>query len=151
MDGNISEPVNRRELIALVDGVTPISPGEPAAARPSSHDWSPAAMLDRLGGDEELARQLVSLFLAECPRMMAAVRASVSDGSADAIRRAAHAFKGSVGHFTDGAPTTTAFELEQIGRENRVGDAAAVLVRLEQDVAMFIVQLRQFGEASCAS
>ena len=79
--------------------------------------WSPERMMARLGGDEALTRQLVSLFLTECPRMMAEVRASVAQGSAEVVRRAAHAFKGSVSNFTDRGAAVTARELEDIGRE----------------------------------
>lgn len=113
--------------------------------------WSPEQMIARLGGDEGLARQLVTLFLAECPRMMAQVRESVERGatdgvrSADAIRRAAHAFKGSVSNFATAGPAATAFELENIGREARVSEAPAVLTRLEREVASLLDQLRTFN------
>ena len=109
-------------------------------------EWTPVAMLERLGGDEELARQLVELFVAECPRMMAAVRESVESGDVEQVRRAAHAFKGSVGNFTDGAPMTTAFELEQTGRAGSIDDAPAILRRLEQEVDAFLGALRRFEE-----
>jgi two-component system, sensor histidine kinase and response regulator len=109
-------------------------------------EWTPLAMLERLGGDEELARQLVELFVAECPRMIAAVRESVASGDVDQVRCAAHAFKGSVGNFTDGPPMTTAFELEQIGRTGSIADAPGVLLRLEQEVDAFVGALRRFEE-----
>lgn len=105
-------------------------------------------MLERLGGDEELARQLVELFVAECPRMMDVVRQSVASGDADQVRRAAHAFKGSVGNFTDDAPMTTAFELEQVGRNGELGPAASLLARLEGEVEAFVASLRQFEEGN---
>ena len=108
--------------------------------------WSPSTMLERLGGDEELAHQLVELFISECPRMMAAVRDSVASGNADQVRRAAHAFKGSVGNFTDEAPMTTAFELEQIGKDGRLDQTAMVLARLECEVEEFLSALRRFDE-----
>ena len=107
--------------------------------------WSPEQMIARLGGDEGLARQLVTLFLAECPRMMTQVRESVEQGSADVIRRAAHAFKGSVSNFATGGPASTAFELENIGREARVSEAPAVFARLEREVASLLDQLRTFN------
>ena len=106
--------------------------------------WDPAVMLERLGGDEELARQLVELFVSECPRMMAVVRDSVASKDADQIRRAAHAFKGSVGNFTEDAPMTTAFELEQMGREGQIDGAPALLARLEHEVDDFLVALNRF-------
>jgi two-component system, sensor histidine kinase and response regulator len=106
--------------------------------------WDPAVMLERLGGDEELARQLVELFVSECPRMMAVVRDSIANKDADQIRRAAHAFKGSVGNFTEDAPMTTAFELEQMGRDGQIDLAPALLARLETEVADFLVALNRF-------
>jgi HPt (histidine-containing phosphotransfer) domain-containing protein len=104
-------------------------------------------MVERLGGDEALARQLVTLFLAECPKMMDQVRDSVAQGSADVVRRAAHTFKGSVSNFTTNGPTLTAFELERIGSEERLSEAPAALARLEVEVTVLVEQLRAF-EAS---
>jgi HPt (histidine-containing phosphotransfer) domain-containing protein len=101
-------------------------------------------MVARLGGDEALTRQLVSLFLTECPRMMAAVRESVSGGSADTIRRAAHAFKGSVSNFTDRGAVLTAFELESMGRDGRVAEAPEALAKLEHEVTALTARLRVF-------
>ena len=101
-------------------------------------------MIARLGGDEQLTRQLVTLFLSECPRMMAQVRDSVEQGSADVIRRAAHAFKGSVSNFSTDGPTVTAFELESLGREETIAGAPALLARLEREVALLLNQLRAF-------
>jgi HPt (histidine-containing phosphotransfer) domain-containing protein len=106
--------------------------------------WSPQQMIDRLGGDEELARQLVTLFIGECPQMMAQVRQSVEQGTPDLVRRAAHAFKGSVSNFLSGGPTVTAFALEQIGRDGRLDEAPAVLATLERQVDVLITQLRAF-------
>jgi HPt (histidine-containing phosphotransfer) domain-containing protein len=106
--------------------------------------WSPERMVARLGGDEGLVRELVSLFLLECPRMMATVRESVEQGSADVVRRAAHAFKGSAANFTDRGAVATAFELEEAGRNGRLEEAPALLARLERDVAALTQQLREF-------
>src|SRR5687768_6240390 len=119
---NISKSGDRREHMALVGRDR--SGGQPdvRSVPPPVSTWSPHIMIDRLGGDRELTLQLVSLFLVEYPRMMTMIRESVAGGSADAIRQAAHAFKGSVGNFSDTTPTTTAAELERIGREGLVGD-----------------------------
>jgi HPt (histidine-containing phosphotransfer) domain-containing protein len=75
---------------------------------------------------------------------MASVRDGVEQGSADLVRRAAHAFKGSASNFTDRGAVATAFELESIGREGRLDGAAAVLARLEQEVAALTDRLREF-------
>ena len=108
--------------------------------------WTPERMLTRLGGDEALARQLAVLFIEECPRMLERVQTSVPSGDADAVRRAAHAFKGSVSNFIEQGPAVTAFELECLGRDNRLDSAPAVVARLEREVADFLVDLRRFAE-----
>lgn len=106
--------------------------------------WSSDQMIARLGGDEELARQLVTVFIGECPQMLAQVRQSIEQGTPDLVRRAAHAFKGSVSNFLPGGPTATAFALEQIGRDGRLDEAPAVLATLERQVHVLLTQLRAF-------
>ena len=59
-------------------------------------NWTPERMLLRLDGDLELATQLAAIFIDEYPRMLERLRGAVKSGSADEIRRAAHALKGSV-------------------------------------------------------
>src|SRR5690242_3545207 len=89
--------------------------------------WTPERMLTRLGGDEDLARQLAALFIEECPQMLDRVRQSLEQTDADLVRRAAHAFKGSVSNFVEGGAAVSAFELESMGRDNRLTGARAVL------------------------
>src|SRR5690606_29501650 len=103
MDGYIAKPINRRELIELVEGVAPQRMERPAPA-PARRTWSPQALVDRVEGDETLARQLARLFLGEYQLMMIAIREAVALGSAEGLRRAAHTFKGSIGNFIDGPP-----------------------------------------------
>ena len=110
----------------------------------TSIEWSSADFVTQLGGDDQFARELVALFLVECPKMMAAVRESVEQGTADGVRRAAHTLKGSMSNFIEGAPVTTAFALEQQGASGQLTDAAATLVKLELEVADFVTALRHF-------
>lgn len=110
--------------------------------------WTPERMVTRLGGDVELARHLASLFVDECPRMLDQVRESLRGTNADTVRRAAHAFKGSVANFVDNGPAATAFELECLGRDNRLEHAPAVGARLEREVDALLVHLRRFAEGA---
>jgi len=108
-------------------------------------------MIARLAGDEELARQLVDIYIDECPRMIGTLRDAVAEGSPDAIRRAAHALKGSTLNFIEGGPAATAFELETMGREARLDDVQPVFARLEQEAATLLDQLRQYQAGACKS
>jgi len=105
-------------------------------------------MVTRLGGDVALARQLAVLFVEECPRMLDQVRESLRGTDADVVRRAAHAFKGSVANFIETGPAATAFELECLGRDNRLENAPAIGARLEREVEALLVDLRRFAESA---
>ena len=80
-------------------------------------NWTPERMLSRLDGDTELATQLAAIFIDEYPRMLERLRGAVASGSADDVRRAAHALKGSVSNFVDGGPTATALRTGDHGAE----------------------------------
>lgn len=113
--------------------------------------WSPEPMIERLGGDEELARQLVTLFIAEYPKLLDALRDSTSAADADRIRRAAHALKGCVGNFVDDGARQTAFEIECMGAEGRLSGIAGLVVQLERELAGLAGAMLDFESRACGS
>jgi two-component system sensor histidine kinase/response regulator len=90
-----------------------------------------SAALERLGGDEQLLREIASLFLAEYPALIDAIRSAVQRGDAYSLERSAHALKGSVANFEASAAVNAAFRLESIGRSGNLQDAGAGLQQLE--------------------
>ena len=117
----------------------------------SAMNWTPERMLSRLDGDTELATQLAEIFIDEYPRMIERLRGAVAAGSADEVRRAAHALKGSVSNFIDGGPTATAFELETMGRNGQLEGTQAMLDRLEQEIVALTVCLQDFQSKGTGS
>lgn len=107
--------------------------------------WTATALLERVGGDAEIARELARLFVNECPRMLEAVRSGVASRSAQEIRRSAHLLKGSVSNFTETGAAAAALELEYIGRDGRLDDAPGALVYLERELEALLPQLQMFG------
>ena len=75
-----------------------------------------AVALERLGGDEELLREVAGLFLDEYPMLMREIRTAAVLRDADALQRAAHSMKGSVSNFGADGVYQAAFALEQKGR-----------------------------------
>ena len=104
--------------------------------------WSPAALTDRLGGDADLARELVDIFLAEYPNQLQAVLTSIDRGDAPALRRAAHALRGSVTNFIDDGPTATALAIEQAAETSRLNDAEGLIGQLEQEIDALAAAMR---------
>jgi HPt (histidine-containing phosphotransfer) domain-containing protein len=113
-------------------------PAVPSAAVPACFDW--LAFVESLG-DEELAAEIVALFIVEAPAMVTRVRDAVRGDSIEEIRQAAHAFKGAVGNLTRVGPMETSARLEAIARGEAEGDAQALMTQLDQQVTGLIVEL----------
>jgi HPt (histidine-containing phosphotransfer) domain-containing protein len=90
-------------------------------------------LLRDLDGDADAVRELVGLFRASAPKLVADAREACARRDADAYRRATHTLKSSAG--TDGAR-----ELQRLAREaeagapdaKRVEEMAAELTRVMQ-------------------
>jgi len=90
-----------------------------------------AVVLDRVGGDTGLLREITQIFLEEYPALMGEVRAAVKEANSTRLERAAHSLKGSVSNFGADSVTSAAYALEVIGRTRQMESAPDALVRLE--------------------
>ena len=95
--------------------------------------WDRNAALERFGGDEQLLRELIVLFLEDADRLMQGLRSAIAAGDANALERAAHAFKGSVANFAVESPMKAAFKLETIGRSGDMTGAQDAFMTLERE------------------
>jgi two-component system sensor histidine kinase/response regulator len=89
-----------------------------------------SAALERIGGDEELLREIARLFLSEYPLLIQEIRLAIENGDTEALERSAHSLKGSVANFEARCAVDAAFRLEALGRNrslDRVGPALADL------------------------
>jgi two-component system sensor histidine kinase/response regulator len=107
-----------------------------ASAPPSEMPFDHAGLLDRVEGDTELLREIVELFLADCPRMLAEVQAAIGAGDPVALKRSAHTLKGAAANFGATAAVALSLELETIGKSGEVSGAGAVGERLEVALTM---------------
>jgi two-component system sensor histidine kinase/response regulator len=90
-----------------------------------------SAALERIGGDEELLREIAILFISEYPMLIQEIRAAMETGDAETLERSAHSLKGSVANFEARAAVDAAFRLEAIGRSKNLAEAPAAIRELE--------------------
>jgi CheY-like chemotaxis protein len=151
-DGYVAKPIQVEELLAAVAEVTPSGPPmqverhEAPAAQASANGRQEedidlatagidrAALLSRVGGDPELLRDVILLFLKDCPRMLAEVNESLRNQDAAQLRRAAHCLKGTVGNFTAGGAFTAAWRLEMMGRDGNMAGVEQVWSELRAEL-----------------
>ena len=102
-------------------------------------DWP--AILERFEGDEELLREVVDLFLNDCPRRLADVRDAVARGDCALLQQSAHSLKGSLANFSVESAVQAAWRLEVMGRDRDVAAAAEAYAALEDEVTRLIAAL----------
>ena len=91
----------------------------------------PVALL-RVGGDEELLKEIAVIFLDDYPKVLSEIRAAIANGDARQLEASAHTLKGSVANFGAAAVVASALQLEQMGRTARLEQAAASVGALEE-------------------
>ena len=144
MDGYVSKPVEAGALFAEIERVLRPEAGQPrppAALTPRAQGPAEALPFDRekllarMDGNFVLLARLVDLFLEECPRQISALRQALVSAEAGELEAAAHSIKGSVANFAAPGAFSAAERLEAIGRSGEMGNAQAVLLVLEREIA----------------
>src|SRR5690349_11418049 len=99
------------------------------------HQLDEAVALSRVGGDAELLREVVGLFLDDYPQALERIRTAVASGDQAGLEHQAHSLKGSVSTFGAQAAYDAAFLLEKLGRSGDMRGANQSLAKLEQALA----------------
>jgi CheY-like chemotaxis protein len=146
MDGYLSKPVNQKMLYAVVEQ-DPASAPRPSAPAPASATSAAPTMdrasaLQRLGGDEELLADVIRIFLEDCPKQLAAIKAAVDAREASEIRSTAHALKGAASNLSAISLFEAAQVMERLGAESRLDAAQAAWRHLSAQAANVMDVLR---------
>src|SRR5690606_33009924 len=107
------------------------SAGASAPAKTPHAVFDQRAALACTGGDRQLLGEIIELFRRDCPSMLANIVAAIRAGSAEDLRKSAHALKGALANVGGEAARNAAAELEDMGRAASLDGAPAVLARLE--------------------
>ena len=101
-------------------------------------------VLESLGGDRDLLRDVLGILLDELPRHMASLRQAIASGNAEAIEHLAHAIKGEVGYLSLSEVSQNASELEASGREANIALSASLYGSLEAGVLELLPQFTEW-------
>jgi len=154
MDDYLTKPLRKDDLrgalerwIPVVDHVRAADEGCPAraavetaaAALPVIIDMP--TMLRNIGGDQELADQLIELFLQRYRPMIENIRAALASKDTGAIEQAAHLLKGTAGNLCAPEVVLAAGQLEALGRLGTLLDAPMIYTQLEAAVLRLVREL----------
>jgi CheY-like chemotaxis protein len=138
-----SAPVTVGTTGIRIDGAARLPP--PAAGRAAHEveiDWNDA--LVHTGGDRDLMRTMIGVFLAESPKMLDEARQALAARDAGRLRQAGHSLKGSCGYFAAKSAYDAAFCLERLGEVGDFDSAENALAELDGQIARLQPALEQF-------
>ena len=147
MDGYLPKPIDVNQLIATVEGFA--RPATDAAAD-AADSTSPVVFdeetaLLHTGGDRALLKEVIGLFRADGPASMRAIERAIANGNGEALAMAAHALKGSIATIGGREGQRLAAELERIGREGRVAEAASLREALGRQLTLLEQEFQKAG------
>jgi two-component system, sensor histidine kinase and response regulator len=102
------------------------------------------SVLESLGGDRELLREVLGILVEELPRHMESLRAAIANGNADAIEKQAHSIKGELGYLSLSEISRNACDLEASGRDANTMLSARLYVALEAGVLEVLPQCAEW-------
>ena len=102
------------------------------------------ALLDRLTGDRDLAKDILVVFLADIPKQIARLKELLDGGDVRAAGQQAHTIKGAAAGVSGAALTNVAFALEKAGKTGEIESARSMLGQLQMEFE----RLKRILEAS---
>jgi PAS domain S-box-containing protein len=145
MDAYLAKPLRASALFEIIQrAATPPEAAVPVKPPPPPV-FDKSCFLSRLEGDELLGREIIEMFLRECPKLLENVHEAAEQRNPSLLERAAHSLKGSVGDMAAPQAFAAARTLEQNAREGKLEDADAALMILEPALNRLVDELRNLG------
>ena len=139
MDAYVTKPVHVPELLKMIESVVPGGNlmnadlrSETSSVEAQLQQLDESLALSRVGGDVELLKEVVELFLEDYPSTFERIKSAIANRDAKALEHHAHSLKGSVSTFGANRAFEAAFALEKQGRGGDLTGAQNGLLELEQ-------------------
>jgi PAS domain S-box-containing protein len=159
MDAYLAKPFEPGDLFAVLERIAPRDRARAPMPEPSRAMGETVVdrekLLEQTGGDVDLLRQVVEVFLEEKASMLAAARGAVERGDAAEIARTAHRIKGTCVTLAARLAGEAAAQLERVGRAGDLRHVRGLLELLEERVrqveAELVALVRPWGQRRTAS
>ncbi|HYV34866.1 MAG TPA: response regulator, partial [Gemmataceae bacterium] len=159
MDGYVSKPIRPellwKEVLRLVpepeDAEASSSPMDSSVVAVKQYSQTAEALnrdqlYEQFAGDQDSLREIIAIAPTECDRLLREIHAALERGNAEDLERAAHSLKGTVGSIAARTAHACAARLEQLARQNNLGDAASTAVELDKHIQLLQVALATLSE-----
>jgi len=149
MDAYVSKPIRHQELFETIQALVMEAPSISTHVLP---EGAPKEVLDepllmsRVDNDPQLLKDLVDLFLEECPRLLEEIRVALDKKDAKAAARGAHSLKSSTSNLAARLASEAALRLESLAQAGDWVHANSGLQELECQLVRLKPALRAVQE-----
>ena len=133
MDDYVSKPLQPMELFQVIERLTSARARTVATASAEPAFNLPVALVNS-GGDAEILKELIELYLEQTPSWMGDIRRAIDRQDPAQLKQSAHTLRGAAGTFGDPKVTAAAQRLETLGAAGNLNDVEAAWCDLEPAV-----------------
>jgi CheY-like chemotaxis protein len=134
MDDYVPKPIRHQDLFETIQTLVLDVPKIPTQAPPEKAPveiLDEALLMSRVDSDAQLLRDLVNLFVEECPRLVDEIRAALGRKDAKGVERGAHSLKGCTSNLAAQRASDAALKLATLARAGDLLHAESLLHELE--------------------
>lgn len=102
-----------------------------------------AALERQTGGDASLRREVVRMFLEDCPLRVEAIGEALASGDTASLVSSAHMLKGSAAYLKASIVRGHAADIEECARQGRHADASAAFDKLRDAIEQLLPELHK--------
>jgi signal transduction histidine kinase/DNA-binding NarL/FixJ family response regulator len=140
VDAHVAKPFQEGELFRTVENLcntVSASPSAPSENVRVGEGLNTTDLLNRVGGNPKVLRDIARIFLEDTPKRMSAIRKAIARKDGEALARAAHALRGSVGMLGAKEIAEDARQIEALGRTGSTAEASKLLAPFEGKLSSF--------------
>ena len=138
MDDYVPKPISSEALLNAIRMLVPEHPGPNKEESIVIENTQPAfdrdALLKAFDNDWDFLKEVIDMFIEDYPGMLKSIHDAVQAGDAPALQRTAHALKGMLGNFQVESVTKKAYNLEKMGAEGNLEQAADIYAQLSTEL-----------------
>jgi signal transduction histidine kinase/DNA-binding response OmpR family regulator len=132
MDGYITKPIRPEILLGALAEIQEKPPRDPVShAQQTCRHFDAEDLVERLMGNEPLARRLAAAFVESMPAQLAALARAIDDANGQATSFAAHSIKGAAGNLGCAPLRDLAKQIEDLGQNGELAEASQLLNQCE--------------------
>jgi len=142
MDGYISKPIKSEKLYEVIERFAAKNRLKDNSIDNSFSIFNKEKVLKNIGGDTKLLKEITEMFLQNYKKWLKSVHKAIDAKDSNSLLKEAHSLKGALSNIGADEASNIAYNLEMVGKEDRMTNAKGSFAKLEKAV-MNLVKIIQ--------